>query len=153
MTPLGKPSRAAHQSGSSLLIVLILVLISSLLGVAAFKDSSVSLQLSNNDLQREVAFRAAEGASNRLLSADNIQLLVNSDADTRSDTSSVIDVADTEAELRLDGVGLARGFSLGEGIGTFVPYKFTARATVTLQGVSARSTVIQGAQQFVPKVQ
>lgn len=144
--------RRTRESGSSLVVVLVLVLVSGLLGVATFKNSSVSLQLANNDQQREVVFRAAEGATNRLLDPANIQLLINSDSTTRADTTRVIPKADTDAELRLDGIGLARGFSLGEGVGTFVPYKFTARATAKLQGVSARSTVIQGAQQFVPKV-
>jgi len=140
-----------RESGVALLVVLVLMLVSGLLGSTAFKDSSVSLQLANNDQQREVAFRAAEGAVNRMLDPVIIRDLVNSDQQSIEDNTSILPQAKTETRLKLDGIGLARGYSLGEGVGTFVPYKFTANATATLQGVSATSTVIQGAEQFVPK--
>lgn len=142
----------SSQQGTTLIVVLLLVLVSTLLGISAFEDSGVTAQLVNNDRQREVAFRAAEGASNRFVTAANITTLMSSGSNTMSDTTSIISNATTTSSMQLDGVGLSRGFSMGEGIGGLAPYKFTSTTSVELTGVKATSTIVRGAERLAPKL-
>lgn len=140
----------ASQRGTTLIVVLILVLVSTLLGLSAFEDSGITTQLVHNDRQREVAFRAAEGSSNQFVTAASINTLMSSGSDTLNDTTGIITNATTTSSMRLDGVGLSRGFSMGEGVPALAPYKFTSTTSVELNGVKAKATIVRGAEQLAP---
>jgi len=65
------------QSGSALFVALILVVVSTLIGITALESSGVEVQLVNNDLYREVSFRAAESGGDRLLTDTNATSLIS----------------------------------------------------------------------------
>jgi len=140
------------QKGTTLLVVLLLVLVSTLLGISAFEDSGVTAQLVNNDRQREVAFRAAESSSNQFVTSASVNTLMASGSATLTDTTGIITNATTSSSLRLDGVGLPRDYSMGEGVPGLAPYKFTSTTTVELNGVGAQATIVRGAEQLAPKL-
>jgi len=139
------------QKGTTLVVVLILVLVSTLLGISAFEDSGITAQIVDNDQQREVAFRAAESSSNQFVTAANINTLMTSGSNTLANTDNVIANVTTQSSMSLDGVGLPRNYSLGEGIPGLAPYKFSASTTVQLNGVRAEATILRGAEQLAPK--
>lgn len=139
------------QEGTTLLVVMVLVLISTMLGISAMENSDVTSRLANNDRFRQTVFRAAEGKSNQMFSITNIESAIGAANGTVDDNTGIIANTTTTASLQLEGVGLARGFSLGEGVAGFVPYTLTSSVTVTIPSISAGSTVIQGARQYAPK--
>jgi len=142
----------ASQEGTTLVVVLILVLVSTLLGLSAFEDSGITSKMVHNDQQREISFRAAESSSNQFVTNDTVNTLMGSGSSTLTDNTNLIDKTSTESNMQFDGVGISRGFSLGEGIPSLAPFKFTATTTVTLDGVNASSTIVRGAEQLAPKL-
>ena len=136
-----------RESGAALVVALILVLVSTLMGVSAMQVSDVENKLVNNNKFRQVAFRAAEAASEQLFTMNNLITLANDTTATVESTSSVDGRVTVAASLRPFGEGPAAGYSLG-GQNGFSSMKFVSNATATLAAVDSSSTVVQGVQRL-----
>lgn len=137
----------SRESGAALVVALILVLVSTLMGVSAMQVSDVENKLVNNDKFRQVTFRAAEAASEQLFTMDNLVILANDATATVASSSSVDGRVTVAAQLKPFGEGPAAGYSLG-GQNGFSSMKFVANATATLPAVDSSSTVVQGVQRL-----
>ena len=136
-----------RESGAALVVALILVLVSTLMGVSAMQVSDVENKLVNNNKFRQVAFRAAEAASEQLFTMNNLITLANDTTATVESTGSVDGRVTVAASLRPFGEGPAAGYSLG-GQNGFSSMKFVSNATATLAAVDSSSTVVQGVQRL-----
>lgn len=136
-----------HQKGAALVVALVLVLVSTLMGVTAMQVSDVENQLVNNNKFRQVAFRAAEAASEQLFTIQNLVTLANETAPSVTSTTSVDTNVVIDAEIRPFGDGPATGYTLG-GQNGFKTLKFVASATATMANVDSSSQVIQGVQRL-----
>ena len=135
------------ESGAALVVALILVLVSTLMGVSAMQVSDVENKLVNNNKFRQVAFRAAEAASEQLFTMTNLVTLANDATAVVESTSSVDGRVTVAAQLKPFGEGPAAGYSLG-GQNGFSSMKFVSNATATLDAVDSSSTVVQGVQRL-----
>jgi len=61
LTPINK-FRAQHQRGAALVISLLILLVMTVLGVAAMGTTTLQERMANNNRQQQVAFQAAEAA-------------------------------------------------------------------------------------------
>ncbi len=143
----------AKQSGAALVVALVLVLVSTVLGVTAMRSSGVELQLVANDRYRETTFRVAEAAADRLPTIANITSLINGTAGYIESSATVDTAIDVSARLTDSGAANARGFSLGEDRPGFEMMKLTARAEASIEGVAARRAVVLGSERLIPSRQ
>jgi len=138
-----------RESGATLLVALLLVLVSTLLGVSVMQTSEIETRLVSNDQFREVAFRAAESGVDDIVTDANVTTL---SADLKApcivSTDSIIPAADVSSKLCNAGAGIAVGYRLGEGIAGFEMKKFTAQSTAELSSVNTGRTVILGAERL-----
>ncbi|MFK8081657.1 MAG: PilX N-terminal domain-containing pilus assembly protein [Granulosicoccus sp.] len=138
-----------NQRGAALVVALVLVLVSTLLGVSAMQSSDIEAQMANNTRFQQTAFRVAEAASDSLLTLPNIVTLVNDPTDTVETTSSIEANAYVTAEFVLAGSGPATGFSLG-GQNGFRSLNFIASSTASIDAVDSKSGVVQGVNRLTP---
>lgn len=138
------------QSGSALLVALVLVLISTLLGISAMENSGIENMLANNAKFQEQAFRTAEAASGSMLTEANFILLANDPSAIVNTVDSINTKVSISGELSSMGTGLSNGYSMGIGIGGFQTYKFSASGTAVITAVDSRSQVIQGMDRVAP---
>ncbi|MFK7852764.1 MAG: PilX N-terminal domain-containing pilus assembly protein [Granulosicoccus sp.] len=136
-----------NESGAALVVALILVLVSTLMGVSAMQVSDVENQLVNNTKYRQVTFRAAEAAGEQLFTMPNLITLANDFSATVESTNSIDPKVTVSASLQPFGEGPATGYSLG-GQNGFSSLKFASNATATLPAVDSSSTVVQGVQRL-----
>ncbi len=142
-----KVGSSHRESGAALAVALVLVLISTLLGVSAMQVSDVESKLTNNEQYRHVAFRAAEAASEQLFTLSNLVTLANDSDSTITTTDSIDSRVTVAAEMRPLGDGPAAGYSLG-GQNGFINLKFAATATATIPAVDSSTRVVQGVQRL-----
>jgi len=136
-----------HQSGASLIIALVLISISTLVGMSVLKNSNLGTILVNNDKFMAVTFRAAESSIKPLATEENIALLTaDNSGNCITSTQSVDDDVAVTAELCPFGIGVAEGFRLGEGISSFQMSHFSVSTESTLNGVNTTTSMFQGAQ-------
>lgn len=142
-------SRHNRESGATLLVALLLVLVSTLLGVSVMQTSGIETRLVSNDQFREVAFRAAESGADGIVNDANIATL---SADTNApcivSSDSIIAEAAVTSKLCNSGAGIAVGYRLGEGIAGFEMKKFTAQTNAVLDAVNTSRTVVLGAERL-----
>jgi len=136
-----------RQSGVSLVVALVLIAVSTLIGVSVMQSSNLGAMLVNNDKFRALTFGAAESALTPLATKANIAMLseTNSSACITS-AESVDDKITVSAELCPFGFGVAEGFRLGEGIPSFQMSHFSVTADSNLEGVNSATSLFQGAQ-------
>jgi len=136
-----------RQSGASLVVALVLISISTLVGVSVMRSSNLGTQLVNNDKYQLLTFRAAESSASPVATEANIALLSqdNSSACIAS-TESVDNNIAINAELCPYGFGVAEGYRIGEGIPSFQMSHFSITTESTLDGVNATTSLFQGVQ-------
>ncbi|MFK7993631.1 MAG: PilX N-terminal domain-containing pilus assembly protein [Granulosicoccus sp.] len=137
----------AREEGAALAVALVLVLVSTLLGVSAMQTSDIETQLANNTRFQQTSFRVAEAAADRLLTIDNIVTLANDSSAVVESTDSINDAATVVSEFKAFGNGPATGYSLG-GQNGFRNLKFVATATATIAAVESESAVVQGVERL-----
>lgn len=136
-----------YQSGASLIIALVLISISTLVGMSVLKSSNLGAILVNNDNFMAMTFRAAESSIKPLATEENLGLLTaDNSGDCITSTQSVDDDVSVTAELCPFGLGVAEGFRLGEGISSFQMRHFSVNTESTLDGVNATTSMFQGAR-------
>lgn len=135
--------RQTRQQGAALVVALVLVLVSTLLGVSTMQSSDIETQLANNARFQQASFRAAEAASTSLLTVSNVVTLVNDSATSISSSDSIDSAVTVSADFKALGDGPASGYSLG-GLNGFRSLKFIASATATIPDVDSTSRVVQG---------
>ena len=135
------------ESGTALVIALILVLVSTVMGVSSMQMSITGNMLANNEQYRQVAFRAAEAAGEQLLTMNNLVTLANDTSSTVESTNSVDTNVTVNAEIQAFGDSPAIGYSLG-GQNGFISMKFASSATAKIDAVNTVSEVIQGVQRL-----
>ena len=148
--PSLRPRRAARERGAALLVALVLVLVSTLLGLSVMESSGVETRLVANEAVRQHAFNAAEAASEQALMAVDPAALSGTGA-----SSVIADSVDERiavtAEVRFEGTAQTLGFSAGR----FVDMLYAVQATATVgppDAIEARRVVVQGAGYRVPAV-
>lgn len=136
-----------NEEGAALLVALVLVLVSTLLGVSAMQNSDIESQLTSNTKFQQTSFRAAEAAADQLLTIENIVLLANNPDTPVSSTDSINDVVGVTATFKALGVGPATGYSLG-GSNGFQMLKYIAEATASIAAVDSTNSVVQGVERL-----
>lgn len=137
------------QSGATLLVAMLLVLVSTLLGVSVMQSSGTETLLVSNDRFREVAFRAAEsGADGVVADANIVTLSADENAPCIESSNTIVVEATVSSKICNAGAGIAVGYRLGEGIAGFEMKKFTAQSTAKLSNVNASRTVVLGAERL-----
>ena len=140
-------SLSQNESGTALVVALILVLISTVMGASAMQTSIMENKLADNEQYRQVAFRAAEAASEQLLTMSNLVTLANDTSSSVQSTDSVDTNVAVNAEFRALGDSPAIGYSLG-GQNGFISMKFVSRANAKINAVDTASEVFQGVQRL-----
>ena len=136
-----------REHGTTLVVVLVLVLIGAILGIAAMKSGDVEIQLSNNNRFKEVTFRAAEAGSDSLITIDNIIAIANEPARIITSQDSIDPAIDVDSEFKYLGVGIADGYSLG-GANGFRVLKFVSSSDASIEAPASRSSVVQGVEKL-----
>ena len=135
------------QQGTSLVVALVLIGVSTLVGMSVLRNSDLGTQLVNNDKFHELVFLSADSAAGQILSSDNIVTMSESQSnDCIVSNESVDSKITTDTELCPNGYGFAEGHRFGEGINGFQMNFYYARSKATLEGVDTTKTVLQGAQ-------
>ena len=135
------------QQGASLVVALVLIGVSTLVGMCVLRNSDLGTQLVNNDKFHELTFRSAESAAAQILTSDNIVTMSESQSyDCITSNDSVDAKITTDTELCPNGYGFAEGFRIGEGINGYQMNFYYAQSNATLEGVETTKTVLQGAQ-------
>lgn len=147
MSKTGCFSVQRRQNGAALVVALVLVLVSTLLGVSAMQTSDIEMQLGNNTRFQQTTFRVAEAAADKLLTIENIITLANDSTAVVESTDSISTVATVESNFKAFGDGPATGFSLG-GQNGFRTLKFVASATANIDAVDSESSVIEGVERL-----
>lgn len=129
------------QQGAALVIALILVLVSTLLGISILETSGTGVHLAANEQFNESVFRTAEAAANDALETADVSALDGESGSTTATVTSVDSRVTVQASHRINGLSLRAGDSLD----LFQNYQISGQATATIDAVSARRTVIQGA--------
>lgn len=135
-----------HQSGSVLLVAMLLILISALLGVSVMEQSNLESRLVVSDQARESAFRAAEASAGDVLTTANISLLTAGKASDIEVPVSVDSRISTEVEADVIDVSPVYNSSIGQ----FQNFMVTARAIGTAGDGAIRRVIILGAAQRAP---
>ena len=135
------------QDGAALVVALVLVLVSTLLGVSAMQSSDIETQVLNNNRFHEVTFREAEAASDRLLTLENISAVARDATASVTNNTSINTEATIESEFKWLGDGPATGYSLG-GQNGFMTLKFLSQASASIDTVDSVSVVRQGIEKL-----
>lgn len=138
---------SSRQEGAALVVALVLVLVSSLLGISAMQSSDIDTQMLNNNRFHQVAFREAEAATDRLLTLENIISVVSDASETVESTSSIDSNVSVSSSFKSLGDGPATGYSLG-GQNGFRSLKFVAKATASISNVDSVSEIHQGVERL-----
>jgi len=143
-----------RQRGAAMLITLILLLVSTLLGVGVMRGATQEQLLVSNVFYKELSFRAAESATQIMINDSQLladALKPNNHTNGISETVTLPNQnVDSEGQIRFAGRGLARGFSLGNGNAGFQVYKFDLSGTAVVNGVNASTTIAQGVKRLAP---
>lgn len=133
----GVPGR---QDGAALVVALILVLVSTLLGVSVMESSTIEVQLANNEEFRESVFRTAEAASEAALDTLDVTTVLAAGGSATPAIDSIDSRVAVSTEQRIEGLAHVVGSSFG----TFQNYLVSSSATARVDALGARRTVTQG---------
>jgi len=141
-----------NQTGASLVVALVLISISTLVGVSVLANSNVGTTMVASDKFRVLTSQAAESAYKPVADVDNIALLTaSSSAACITSTDSVDAKISVNTELCPYGFGVAEGFRLGEGIPSFQMSHFSIDTESSLDDVNTQSAIFQGVQHLTLK--
>lgn len=143
-----------QQTGSALLVSVIIIFMLSIMGVSAMRDATLERRMATNSIQSATAFHSAESNTDMVLNNrdDFAELLNNVDYDNiengilpEADRVTVnIDLLQnigltTEAEYEFVGMGVATGYS-----SDYAAYRFEVVGKSSVDAVRAKSEVKQG---------
>ena len=144
------------QHGAILIVSLIILLVMTVLGLAATGSSNMELRMAGNNERINTTLQAAESAVEATI--NNINLLgqaLNSSASINQSIrlNSAYDAASqpvkSEAEISYVGQGGVEGFSLGINNNNFVAHNFEVVGTGSMQG-NVTSITSQGVYRVAP---
>jgi len=135
-----------RESGAALVIALILVLVSTLLGISGMETSSIETRLANNEAFREATFRVAELQADQALESMDIAAKIDAGGATETMELRHNDNTNVKIESRMDGFAPLVNASLTK----FRTVKVSVMATAKIDSVNTSRTVAQGASQRVP---
>lgn len=135
------PPVRIRQRGSALLVSLVLVLVSSLIGISVMQTSGVETQLVASESQRQRVFIAAETVAERaFVDVDPVDLTDDGLAVAQS-VLSADSAVEATTEARLESIELAVGFSAKR----FQAVRYRISVDAAIENVGARRTVHLGA--------
>jgi|GEM_PF-5834936 len=142
-----------RSKGAAMLVTLILLLVSTLLGLGVMRGANEEQQLVSNVFFKELSFRAAESASQIMI--NDTQLLADAlEPANENGISETVVLPNnnvlSEGKIKFAGSGLARGFSVGVGNAGFQVYKYDLSGTATVTDVNAATTIAQGVKRLAP---
>ena len=142
-------AQARAEHGSALLIAMILLFITTALGISSMQGSSLEFQMATNAIQSKTVFQVAESATEEALnSTTNISQAFDAGVNGQLNISMTLDdlpEIQGDATLRYVGSGLVPGSS----VGVFEGLRFEVYGTAALDG-EVRAGVTQGAIREVP---
>lgn len=152
------------QRGAALIIGLVLLAVMLMLGLSAQRGTNLQVRLASNYQFKELAFQTAdenirrvvqEAAGARAPPVDTPNVLVQAvsapaDAPPQRAISDADAGTESTASVRYLGQGVAPGFSLGAGKGTFVAFRFEIDAQAQGPVPSAQSRQRQGISRIGP---
>ena len=141
-----------RQSGTALLVAMVMIFMMSVLGITAMRESSLEKRMTTNSVHKSTTFQTAESATDIALnSPEKLSAAFNGNGVSHDIAlpASINNEIKSTAELRFVGSGPPIGFSLGTG-GGFQALRFVAEGTAAIDAVQSSSTVHQGAYRTVP---
>lgn len=144
------------QNGAVLIVSLIILLVMTVLGVAASGSANMELRMAGNNERINSTLQAAESAVEATIT--NVNLLgqaLNSTTPVaqsiRLDSAYAADSQPVEsvAEISYLGQGSMDGFSLGINQNNFVAHNFEVKGTGSMQG-NVKSITSQGVYRVAP---
>jgi|GEM_PF-1469599 len=136
----------ARERGAALVVALVLVFVSSLLGLSAMETSGVETRLVVNESLRQSTFVAADGVAERAWRLVDAGTLTDDGALQSLVARSVDPRVDVDAEARLESIENAFGFSTQ----LFVERRYRVSATAEVPGAGAIRTIHVGASRLAP---
>lgn len=137
------------DTGSALLIAMILLFITTAMGISVMQGSSLEFQMATNAIQSKTVFQVAESATEQAMNnTTNITQAFDAGVNGEMDVSMTLDDLPNingNAVLRYVGSGIVPGSS----VGVFEGLRFEVYGTATLDG-EVRAGVTQGAVREVP---
>lgn len=131
----------ARERGAALLIAMVLVLISTLVGISVMESSGVETRLVANETYRQTVFNTAEAVAERAFNAVDAATLPVDGSIQAQIADNVDDRVDVTAEARLESVEIAVGFSSDR----FQSVRYRVSATAAVPAVNATRTIHLGA--------
>ena len=148
------PNSPKRQKGAAILITLILLLVSTILGLSVMRDATQEQQLVSNVFFKELSFRGAESASQKIINDTQLLAAALEPSNHANGLQESVQLPNANVvsggEIRYAGKGIARGFSLGSSSAAFQVYKFNLSGTAEVIGVSATTTIVQGVNRLAP---
>lgn len=145
-----------RQSGTALLVALIMIFMISVMGISAMRSSTLESRMAANAIQTANAFQAAESSTEILLNDHTNLEAALADMDngygfqTEDELNGSAISLDSRADTLFVGYGAAPGWSLGESSTGFAAIRFRTTGTGTITAVRANSVVEQGAFRIAP---
>ncbi len=147
------PQLPQKQSGSVLIISLILMLVLTIIGVTAMSSATMEEKMAANTMNYNITFHASESAVENAL--DDTNVLVQA-ITTSAPVDVPIDMGDSSitsnAKITYLGSGIALGFSIGQNASAFSSYRFDATGTASRANVGASVSTSQGVRRIGPNV-
>lgn len=148
--------KVMHQDGAVLIISLIILLVMTVLGLAASGSANMELRMAGNNERINTTLQAAESAVEATIT--NVNLLGQALNSTTAINQSIrLDSAyaansqpvESAAEISYIGQGSVDGFSLGVNQNSFVAHNFEVVGTGSMQG-NVKSVTSQGVFRVAP---
>jgi len=139
-----KTASLKKQSGSVLMVAMIMIFMLSILGASSMRGASLEGQLASNAVHKEITFQAAESASDAVLAIEGkLESIICSDTDENISQNTLGQSSDqvTGSVLEYGGRAAAMGYSLGGPVGA---RRFVVTGTSSLPGVHTSTTIVQG---------
>ncbi|NOY63549.1 MAG: hypothetical protein GXP10_10460 [Gammaproteobacteria bacterium] len=142
----------ATQRGAVLIVSLVMLLITTMLGVTAISSSRMGEKMAANAMNRNVTFQAAESAIENAVADTNNLLQAISAGDAGVNDTLDINSSDVAAtsNTRYQGAGLAVGFSLAADSSGFSAYRFEITGTGAISALNAQTVSAQGISRIGP---
>ena len=140
---------AGDESGSALLMSMIMLFMISIMGISVMQSSSLEYRMATNAIETKAVFQSAESVTEAALNDDdNLSLAFNAGTENFIKVDLTMDAEssiDSEAKLEYIGGSVIDGSS----IGTFEGLRFIAYGSGLRDGI-AGAGVTQGAVRIVP---
>lgn len=145
-------STAQQQTGSVLLLSMIILAVMTVLGLSLHSNSTLEEKMAANQMNNHKTFHASESAVDiTVQDTDTLaEALVSPTAIT-----VVVDVGDpniaANAQLTYMGQALPSGWSLGENDGSFAAHNINTTGTAIKTNASAKTMTSQGVARIGPR--